>query len=565
MKDVVKAVLLPWFHAYRFFVENVQRFESVFACTFVAEDVLSKGAVSNVMDRWILSAFQSLVGFVRTEMAAYRLYTVTPRLLAFIESLTNWYVRTNRRRFKSGKDRADTATALSTLFYLLFSLCKLMAPFTPFFVESLYQNLKAVAPVAERAGSIHYLDIPVEHASVKDEQVERTVGRMQKVVELGRTARNNRNLTLKQPLASLLLIHQDVQFLEDVRSLEGYVREEMNVREVTFSAEQERYISLVATPKRDVLGKKWGKAFPTLSQLITQLSSDQLRALQSSGEVRLTSPTGETWQVSREEVDVAWNFTGGEEQESVNGDDVLVVLDVSVSDDLREEGLVREVLREVQKMRKKAGLVATDAVEIYYSTEQTKAEEEVKEPVKPVKAVKEQPKALREEKVEEKVEEKKAEGKEVKEDKKAKKESKPKKEKTAPPPPASSPSPAAPATLDLDAVVVHQAPLILSTLSTPLRPAATKPKVATTLLTSSFPLLPTLTVHLQLLRPSVHLRMDSAAVKELDVKTLEGLTFWLACRQMTALRKEVQENDGVLQLKLDGHTLHLKEGTDFDL
>ena len=90
VKDVVKAVLLPWFHAYRFFVENVQRFESVFACTFVTKDVVTKGAVSNVMDRWILSAFQSLVGFVRTEMAAYRLYTVTPRLLAFIESLTNW-------------------------------------------------------------------------------------------------------------------------------------------------------------------------------------------------------------------------------------------------------------------------------------------------------------------------------------------------------------------------------------------------------------------------------------------------------------------------------------------
>ena len=102
VKDVVKAVLLPWFHAYRFFVENVQRYEAVFGGSFTAADVVTKGAVSSVMDRWILSAFQSLVGFVRTEMAAYRLYTVTPRLLSFIEQLTNWSVsRTSFTFFSS--------------------------------------------------------------------------------------------------------------------------------------------------------------------------------------------------------------------------------------------------------------------------------------------------------------------------------------------------------------------------------------------------------------------------------------------------------------------------------
>ena len=477
-------------------------------------------------------------------------------------------MRTNRRRFKSGKDRADTATALSCLFYLLFSLCKLMAPFTPFFVEFLYQNLKAVAPDAERMASIHYLDIPTEQTSIKDEQVERTVSRMQKVVELGRTARNNRNLTLKQPLASLLVIHQDPKFLDEVRSLSSYVKEEMNVREVTFSAEQERYISLVAAPKRDVLGKKWGRAFPSISQLITQLTNDQLRALQSSGEVHLTSPTGESWQVSKDEVDVAWNFTGGQDQESVNGDDVLVVLDVNVSQDLREEGLVREVLREVQKMRKKAGLVATDPVEIYYSTEHTQAGEEVKEPAKPakpVKPVKQQTKELKEEKAEEKVEEKK-EGKEAKEERKErdKKEGKAKKEKPAPPPPSSSPPPPL-ASVDLDATIAHQSALILSTLSSPLRPASSRPKMASTLLASSFPLLPTLTVHLQLVRPCVHLRTDSAALRELDSRRLEGLEFWLSCRQMETLRKEVKEHDGLLQLTLDGRTFQLRIGEDFDL
>ena len=469
----------------------------------------------------------------------------------------------NRRRLKSGKEQADTHAALSTLFYLLFSLCKLMAPFTPFFVEALYQNLKTVAPDAERSGSIHYLDIPAEQAAVKDDVVERVVGRMQKVVELGRTARNNRLLTLKQPLASLLVIHQDVQFLDDVRSLQSYVCEEMNVREVQFSAEQERYITLLAAPKRDVLGKKWGKAFPAISQQITQLSNDQLRALASSGSVTLRSPSADAWRIEKDEVDVVWQFTGGADQESVSGDDVLVVLDVRETEDLREEGLVRELLREVQKMRKKAGLVATDAVEIYYAHQPSKPEEEVKEPPKPVKAapVKEEVKA------QPAVEEKRDDAKEADkpDGKKAKKEPKAKKEKAAPAPAPSPPPSALSATVDLDAAVAHQSALVLSTLSTPLRPLSSKPRVCQVLLSSSFPLLPTFTVQLSLVRPCLHLKPDCAAVNGLDQRTREGLEFWLGCRNVDALRKQLKDSSGALTVILDGHTVHLKEGTDFHL
>ena len=468
------------------------------------------------------------------------------------------------------------------LFHILFSLCKLMAPFTPFFVESLYQNLKAVAPEAERAGSIHYLDIPSPQPQLRDEQVERVVGRMQRVVELGRTARNNRLLTLKQPLQSLLLIHPQQQFLDDVASLAAYVKDELNVRELRLSSEQQRYISLQAQPKRDVLGKKHGKAFPTISRLITELSSDQLRAMEQEGSVLLSGPVGEQWTVDKGEVDVSWRFTGGADQESVSGDDVLVVLDVRETEELREEGLVRELLREVQKMRKKAGLVATDAVEIYYQTRAKEpdtaaaAASPAPAPFKPSKPREER----KEEKAEAASEEKKEE---VKDGKKGKKEPKPKKEKT-PAAAAASPSPATPASsdstlpssspspavavaapVDVEAAIGHQSALISSTLKTWLRPAASRPPFSCLLLSSSFELSASTEVELQLVRPSVHLTEGGPGTAGLPHRARVGLQFWLACRDLTAVRQELKENSGRLSVRLDGQPLQLQEGKDIEL
>ena len=569
VKDVVKAVLLPWFHAYRFFVENAQRYESVYDVAFEADvgGLSGTGKVVNVMDRWIMASFQSLIGYVRTEMAAYRLYTVTPRLLSFIDSLTNWYVRLNRRRLK-GREQNDTHTALSVLFYILFGLCKLMAPFTPFFVESLYQNLKTVAPDAERSASVHYLDIPTELPQFKDERIERVVSRMQRVVELGRTARNNRLLTMKQPLQSLLVIHQDESWLADVRELEVYVKDEMNVREVRFSSEQDKYIRLIPVGRREILGKKYGKDWPTLAPLIAAITADDIKQLTRDGTLTVAGSGGKQWVVERSEVEVQWQFVGGVDEESVHGDDVVVVLDVKESAELREEGVVREVMREVQKMRKKAGLVPSDAVEIYYEYK-VKEEEKAAPAPAPVavienhKAAPQQPVAAAANDVKE---EKQADGKvDGKVDGKGKKDNaKPKKEKPA----KAEPTPAAPATkpastpVNLDTAIQHQSSLILATLNTPLRPSSTRPPLSSLLLASTFHL-DCWQVNLQLVRPSVHVKEEALAGWEERVR--EGVKQWLGCKERESLKKELKDSGGVLKLKLDGHALELKEGVHFDL
>lgn len=168
VRDVLKDVFLPWYNSYRFLVQNIHMYEKTWNQQFIySEDVHEKFANNpsdkNIMDCWILSFTQSLLEFVLKEMKAYRLYTVVPRLVKFIDQLTNWYVRMNRKRLKGEGGQSDCKTALETLFSVLYCIIRMMAPFTPFFTELMYQNLQKVLPNPQENGnreSVHYLLMP---------------------------------------------------------------------------------------------------------------------------------------------------------------------------------------------------------------------------------------------------------------------------------------------------------------------------------------------------------------------------------------------------------------------
>uniref|UniRef100_A0A8C9FXD1 isoleucine--tRNA ligase n=1 Tax=Pavo cristatus TaxID=9049 RepID=A0A8C9FXD1_PAVCR len=184
---------------------------------------------NNIMDKWILSFTQSLVQFFKAEMAAYRLYTVVPRLVKFVDILTNWYVRMNRRRLKGENGTEDCIMALETLFSVLFSMCRLMAPYTPFITELMYQNLKTLidpASVQEKnTESIHYLMLPPVREDLIDREIESAVSCLQSVIELGRVIRDRKTIPVKYPLKEVVVIHQDPEALENIRCLEKYILE----------------------------------------------------------------------------------------------------------------------------------------------------------------------------------------------------------------------------------------------------------------------------------------------------------------------------------------------------
>ena len=206
--SVLKDLFLPWYNAYRFLVQNVRRTEEETGRLF---NPYGPGQEAiNVLDRWIASATSSLVTYVKAEMEGYRLYTVVPRLVAFIGQLTNVYVRYNRSRLKGKNGDDDTRRALAALYNVLLVLCKTMAPFTPFFVEKMYQNLRRCLPNGGAAEpSVHFCMFPEAAADALDERVENSVARMQAVIETGRQIRERNNKSLKTPLKRMIVIHPD--------------------------------------------------------------------------------------------------------------------------------------------------------------------------------------------------------------------------------------------------------------------------------------------------------------------------------------------------------------------
>ena len=205
---VLKDVFLPWYNAYRFLVQNVRRIESETHMPF--NPFASDQNGINVLDRWIASATTSLVTFVKNEMDNYRLYTVVPHLVTFIGQLTNIYVRYNRSRIKGKNGVDDTRRALTALYNVLLTLCKMMAPFTPFFAEKMYQNLRRCLPEEGKSEpSVHFCSFPEASAAVLDHRVEKSVARMQAVIETGRQIRERNNKPLKTPLKRMTVVHAD--------------------------------------------------------------------------------------------------------------------------------------------------------------------------------------------------------------------------------------------------------------------------------------------------------------------------------------------------------------------
>lgn len=206
-------LFLKWYNAYRFLVQNVRRHEAETGAPFDPHGADLKSA-TNVLDRWIRAANHGLIGFVRDEMKAYRLYTVAPRLVQFIENLTNIYVRFNRNRLKGKGGPVDAQFALCTLYDVLLTLCKAMAPFTPFLTETIYQNLRKAQPGLPQ--SVHFCTFPEADPSAFDERIERSVGRMNTIIELARSIREKHAKPVKTPLRKLIVVHPDKDFLNDI-------------------------------------------------------------------------------------------------------------------------------------------------------------------------------------------------------------------------------------------------------------------------------------------------------------------------------------------------------------
>jgi len=373
---VVKDVFLPWFNAFRFCCQNIKRWECATGHTF-RPDSGAAASSTNVMDVWIQASLQGLIQFVHQEMQAYRLYTVIPKLLDFLSQLTNWYVRLNRPRLKGTMGDQDARIGLAVLYQVLLDMALLMAPLTPFFTEYLYQHLRKFQPgytdqgAAEdamgKSDSVHFLMLPdYDQSKLNPGAVER-MDLLQTVVVLGRLARERRSIAVKTPVKSVVVVCKDASRLSGLEEVKAYVEKELNSWEIALTTDEQQWCSLKAEPNNKALGKRLGKNFGKVRGAIAKLSHDQLTAFQENQQMEL-----EGFTLYAEDLIVKREFIGDAEvyEACVSRDgSVLVALDTRQDQALLAEGLAREVINRVQKLRKAAGLLVQDEIEVYFQEE----------------------------------------------------------------------------------------------------------------------------------------------------------------------------------------------------
>eukprot|EP01104_Vermistella_antarctica_P000774 TRINITY_DN10893_c0_g1_i1.p1 TRINITY_DN10893_c0_g1~~TRINITY_DN10893_c0_g1_i1.p1 ORF type:complete len:1098 (+),score=337.49 TRINITY_DN10893_c0_g1_i1:35-3295(+) len=356
VRDVIKDVLLPWFNAYRFLVQSAHSLGSF------TPDLQVALRSTNVMDQWILAACHGLIGFVRVEMAAYRLYTVVPRLVTFIDQLTNWYVRFNRKRLRGQAGPEEALAAVNTLYEVIMNIVRAMSPFTPFFTEYLYSNLKKVLPDGGE-DSVHFLEFPVPVEDALNPDIERAVDLMQAAITLGRANRDRRNRPLKHPLSKATVVVGSKQAIEDLEQLRSYVTEELNVRTLEITDQEEGFISYSASADLRSMRVRLGRDTGKVGKAVKALTVDQCKEYIRTQTIEVEGHT-----LSGDDIIMSRMYTGDtKEHEASHDANVLVILDLAMDESMVNEAYAREVVNRVQKLRKDLQLVPTDTVVVTYS------------------------------------------------------------------------------------------------------------------------------------------------------------------------------------------------------
>ena len=312
------------------------------------------------MDKWILSKLNSLVKFVDEGLANYKLTETSRAMSDFVDELSNWYVRRSRERFW-GKDMPqDKVNAYMSLYTVLVTLTKLSAPFTPFIAESIYQNL--VCKIDKNAPeSVHLCDFPTYNESFIDKKLEADMDSVLSVVVAGRAGRNTANIKNRQPIGNMFVKVDNK--LDDM--FINIIKEELNIKNVEFKDDVSTFTSYSFKPQLRTLGKKYGKLVPSIGNYLKENDGIKLmNELKETGYIKFNID-GENIELSQDDVLIDTAQKEGYVCESDKN--VTVVLDTTLTDELLEEGFVREIISKIQTMRKDAGFEVLDKITIYYS------------------------------------------------------------------------------------------------------------------------------------------------------------------------------------------------------
>jgi isoleucyl-tRNA synthetase len=353
VQETLRKYLLTLWNTYSFWVTyaSLEGFDPATHDVPVAE--------RSDMDRWILAELDDVVRETTEGLDEFDPTRGGRRLDRFVDDLSNWYVRRSRRRFwRSGEDM-DTRAAFRTLWECLVTVAQLSAPYTPHVSDALYMNL--TGPLGDAPGSVHLTDWPKPNDDHVDDELRRSMGLVRKLVTLGRSARTDAKVRVRQPLTRALVVipSTDVDLLQGLQDL---IAEELNVRHIEIVSGLADLVTYSVKPMFKALGPRFGARVKDVATALARADGRAIvEAIESSGEATIDLD-GDAVTLSRDELDI--RIEGREGYSLVQEGAFGVALDLEITDELRAEGIAREVVRALQDLRKAKGLAVSDRIKL---------------------------------------------------------------------------------------------------------------------------------------------------------------------------------------------------------
>ncbi|MCG8452150.1 MAG: isoleucine--tRNA ligase [Spirochaetales bacterium] len=354
VRDVLKGVLLPLWNAYSFYV------------TYANIDGYSPETApenpANPLDKWVLSETGKLVENVEALLEAYDIQKAIEPILGFIDALNNWYIRRSRRRFwKSAQDGSgdqDKREAYATLRVALLTLAKVAAPFVPFISEEIYRNLRNDSDPE----SVHLCDWPQASSFPRDEELELKMEVTRRTVSLGRSLRNAHELKIRQPLKCLHIVTRDKNEKAVLFEMAELLAEELNVKDVQFRENEEELVEYSAKANFKVLGRQLGKDMKAAASRIALLTPAEIQSLMDGAvlSIEFDGQQSSVLELTADAVEVRRSEKAG--LKVLNEGSLTVALDPQITPELLAEGLVRDLVRGIQNLRKEGGFDVTDRI-----------------------------------------------------------------------------------------------------------------------------------------------------------------------------------------------------------
>jgi len=318
----------------------------------------------SLMDKWVLSKLNTLIKTVDNGLSSYNIFDSARALQSFTDDLSNWYVRRGRERYWGHDMNDDKIAAYTTLYTVLVSMAKLSAPFTPFMAEAIYQNL-VPSFYKDAPESVHLCAFPEVDESAIDIELEDGMQNVLDIVVLGRACRNASNIKNRQPLAKIFVCSE--RKTELTEGLLEIAKDELNVKEVEYLKDATKFVTYKIKPQLKTLGPKYGAKLGKVRKFFEVCDANDLVQTVKKGEIYKTEFEGDTFEFALDDLLISTESAEGFTASSDMG--ITVVMDTVVTEELKAEGVEREIISKIQTMRKDAGFEVVDRITVNYVTE----------------------------------------------------------------------------------------------------------------------------------------------------------------------------------------------------